>query len=278
MANSISLSEGVRNTLTSLQGTSSMIEKTQFKLSTGRKVNSALDDPSSYFAAKGLTNRAADLAARKDGIVQGIKTVEAALNGLERIEDVLKQMKSLAEQAKATSDTTKRASLMTQFNDLKTQLDSIATDSGYQGVNLISDDADNLVVTFNEDSTSVLTVSGLASDATTGLGVADGANWGNADTAVGNTAIEASLTLIKAAIDEVRSNTQTLGTNAALLNIRKEFTDSLVNTLQGGAASLVNADLNEESANMLALQTRQQLGTTALSMAAQAEQAVLRLF
>ena len=76
----------------------------------------------------------------------------------------------------------------------------------------------------------------------------------------------------------VRQSAQQFGTNASMLQIRADFTTNIINTLKGGASDLINADLNEESANLLSLQTRQQLSTTALSLSAQADQAVLRLF
>jgi flagellin-like hook-associated protein FlgL len=63
-----------------------------------------------------------------------------------------------------------------------------------------------------------------------------------------------------------------------MLQIRADFTTNLINTLKGGASDLVNADLNEESANLLSLQTRQQLGTISLSIAQRSEQSILRLF
>ena len=76
----------------------------------------------------------------------------------------------------------------------------------------------------------------------------------------------------------VRQVSQSLGTNSSLLEIRRQFTENLISTLKGGASDLINADLNEESANLLSLQTRQQLGTISLSIAQQSEQSVLRLF
>jgi flagellin len=76
----------------------------------------------------------------------------------------------------------------------------------------------------------------------------------------------------------VRQSAQTFGTNSSMLELRRSFTENIINTLKGGAASLVNADLNEESANLLSLQTRQQLGTISLGIAQQSEQSVLRLF
>ena len=101
--------------------------------------------------------------------------------------------------------------------------------------------------------------------------------WGQTGTAA-ITAINSAIRGIDSALVTVRQVAQELGTNSSMLEIRRNFTEQLVNTLKGGASDLVNADLNEESANLLSLQTRQQLGTISLAIAQQSEQAVLRLF
>jgi flagellin-like hook-associated protein FlgL len=269
----VTLSSGVSNTLLSLQKTSKNIETTQYKLSTGKKVNSAIDDPLSYFQARSLTNRANDLLARKDQIEQGIKTVEAAIQGLESIEETLQQMKALADQAKSSSDTSEKESLRAQYSNLYSRLTDLADDAGYHGTNLIKEGPDDLEVKFNEDGSNDMTISGLASSSNDlSLTNAAANDWNTANN------IDNALNSLDAAISTVRTNTRTLGSELSFLQIRSDFTSELVNTLETGAGQLVNADLNEESANMLALQTRQQLGTSALSIASQSEQAVLRLF
>ena len=86
------------------------------------------------------------------------------------------------------------------------------------------------------------------------------------------------VTSLDTALTTLRTKSQTLGSNVALLQTRLEFTESYVSTLQSGSDKLTLADLNEEGANLLALQTRQQLGISALSFAGQAEQGILALF
>ena len=76
----------------------------------------------------------------------------------------------------------------------------------------------------------------------------------------------------------MRTQSQGFGSNLSTVQIRQDFTKAMINTLHTGADNLTLADTNEEGANLLALQTRQQLSTTALSLASQADQAVLRLF
>ena len=154
------------------------------------------------------------------------------------------------------------------------QIDGLANDASYQGQNLIQATPDNLVVDFNEDSSSQLTVLGIDSTTgTAGINVAGAVGSFAADTD-----IDAALTATRAALTTLRTNAATLGSNNAVLQTRLDFTEDLVNTLEEGAGKLTLADLNEESANLLSLQTRQQLGLNSLSLAAQSERAILNLF
>ena len=168
-------------------------------------------------------------------------------------------------------NSTVRAGLQGDYNLQLTQIDQLAKDSGYNGINLLN--GDNLKIIFNESGSSNLNIAGT--DATsTGLGLAQ-AN-GNSLQADAN--IDVTLQSIEAALTTLRTKASGFGSNNTTVQIRQDFIKNLVNTLQTGADSLVLADPNEEGANMLALQTRQQLSTTALSLSAQADQAVLRLF
>jgi len=274
MADTVELSAAIRSNLLTLSRTSDLIEQTQSRLSTGLRVSSALDDAAAFFAARGLTNRANDLSALKDNIDQGISTIEAAINGIEAITELIEQAKGLAITAKATGDTNERSSLAVQFNALLTQIDSLANDSSFGGTNLLQASPDNLTVTFNEDGSSALTISGIdTSTATSGLNVAGATNNFAGDTDINN-----AITSVNVALTTLRSNAATLGSNATVLQTRLNFTEDLVNTLIGGAGKLTLADLNEESANLLALQTRQQLGINSLSLAAQSERSILALF
>lgn len=273
----VSLSAGVRQTLGTLQKSASDINTVQNRLATGLRVTSALDNPTNFFAAKSLNNRAADLSGLQDSMGQGISTIKAASDALTAIEDTLNQMKGLADQAKSlgtdSAGTIERSTLATQFDTLMTRLDNITSDATYKGVNLIKASPDNLSVKFNESGTSTMSVSGSDMTASTGLGIAN---------AVGSWATNANVTDaaddITAAITEVRTQQKTFGSELSFLQIRSDFTNNMVRTLKEGAGKLVNADLNEEGANMLSLQTKQSLATTSLSMTTQAEQSVLRLF
>jgi len=297
MSNEITLSTATRTNLLSLQNTSTLIGVTQQRLATGLKVNNALDDALAFFRARNLNSRAEDLSAIKDQINGGVSVLTTATQGLESIESVLKQMKALAQSAIAAPESTTRAKLASQFNELRTQVDAIAFDSSFNGINLLKNDprhflggADQLTVRFNERTDpkqiNQLIISGLkASDytaivASSAVTVGTYGNtlvWGQTGTAAIK-AITAAISAIDSALVTVRESAQQFGTNASMLQIRADFTTNIINTLKGGASELVNADMNEESANLLSLQTRQQLGTISLSIAQRSEQSILRLF
>ena len=268
----IVLSNGVRSNLLQLQQTSNLITSTQTKLATGKRVNSALDNPNNYFTAQGLDNRANDLSNLLDSMSSGINTIQAANNGISAITKLVQSAQSLTSQAQQTTDTTVRASLATQFDALLTQIGQLAGDSGFNGINLLG--GNNLTVQLDETNNSTTTVSGVDyTNATTGLGISASANsWAaNGDITAASTALTAALTTL-------RTESQTLGSSLSTVQIRQDFTKATISTLQTGSSDLTLADSNQEGANLLALQTRQQLSTTALSLASQADQNVLKLF
>jgi flagellin-like hook-associated protein FlgL len=266
----IALTAGMRANLSSLQNTSKLFDTTQTRLASGKKVNTALDDPIAYFAAKGYMDRANDLSGLKDSMNEAIQTVKAADAGITAIIDLIAQAKSIANSALATTSTTERSSYAAQFDSLRGQITDLAEDAGYKGVNLLQNG--NLTVYFNESSTNSLSITGFSADAA-GLSVAVSAgNWA-ADANV-NTAI----TNLNTASATLRTQSKSLSNNLAVVNTRLEFTANMINTLTGGADKLTLADMNEEGANLLMLQTRQALSTTSLSLSSQAAQSVLRLF
>ena len=267
----ITLTSGMRANLVSLQNTNSLLETTQKRLASGKKVNSALDDPVAYFTSLAHEQRASDLASRKDEMSEAVQTIKAADAGVQSINTLIAAAKSLASSA-LSADSTTAGTLEAQFNTVLTQINEMAGDSGYKGVNLLGGTSVSLTVKFDETGASKLGITGFdASTATTGLDIT-AANWTSA------TAIEASITELDAAKDTLRTQSSKLANNLGIITARQEFTQGMINVLKDGAAGLTNADMNEEGANMLMLQTRQALGTTSLSLASQAAQSVLRLF
>ena len=275
---SITLTSGMRQNLVSLQKTNNLMELTQTRLASGKKVNTALDDPVKYFAALGHTNRASDLAARKSEMGEGIQTIKAANNGIEAIVSLIDSAKSTAQSAAAidvcatasSQNATDRSALADQFNEMMNQIDTLAADSGYKGINLLA--SGELTVEYDENGDSSSTITGFDGTAS-GLSIADATGaW------VAATDVSDAIDDLDTAKATLRSKSQTLSSSLSTITTRQDFTKNMINTLEDGASSLVNADMNEEGANMLMLQTRQALGTTSLSLASQAAQSVLRLF
>lgn len=481
----VTLSAAVRSSLLSLQNTTSLIDRTQGRLSTGLKVAGPIDDPVAYFQAKALDDRVYDFTEKKNGIDQGISTLSAALDGVNSIEALVRQLKGIGNSMKSAS-ATQFTNLITQYNDLRTQINNLATDASYQGTNLINGTGETLSVEFSDLTAATLSINSVdLTVATTGLDVGQvvaytagavyvshgasstidsiaGTTWAglthtgsvtftweggtqsytagasfsvtyggqtlsvvsnesvtlnsgdtftvNVDSAAGTTgysvvandyldagiahsaavsavalsgtqtltwngasvttdtsttytlthgggsitlnfnsatvltsgatfvvgvassldssetavvgafvtaalassdaaqastasvglqiatavdastvtnryvssgdttAITRAIAELDSALTTLRSQASVLGSNVALLQTRLDFTERYVNTLGEGSSKLTLADLNTEGANLLALQTRQQLGIQALAFAGQAEQSILRLF
>lgn len=418
----VTLSKAVRNSLLNLQSTAEAMGKTQQRLATGLRVNSALDNPTNYFTAQSLNARSSDLGNLLDSVSNAIQTVEAADNGIKAITKLVQTAQSTARQAlqdksntsvttetagaavtgatdKATAEATalisagafkagdsisftstnattgvstsytytigagdtvedlvnginssgsisasvsdtgvlsvsteganslsivatavattaanpnyadagilrlgftsdatttaasdgltetatvnqaaagtgasaNRAALAEQFNDILDQIDALSGDSGFNGVNLLGGNTESLKVTFNEDGSSSITISGVDVSAA-GLGLTDAVDFSS------DAEIEGKLTDLSDALSGLRSQASSFGSNLSVIETRQDFTKNMISTLETGAANLTLADTNEEAANLLALQTRQQLSSTALSLASQADQQVLRLF
>ena len=356
---SITLTASMRTNLASLKSIQSQMDSTQERLSTGKKVNSAIDNATSYYQSRSLTNRASDLESLLDSMGQGIQTIEAANQGIEAVTSYIEQLKSVANSAYALDPNsgtyeTQIQSYMEQFNTIQDEIEKLIDDSSYQGVNLLK--GGTLTVTFNETRTNKFVVQGqdvitgmnisgtdtwtaeptgemktvevkttaeitLDDDATTKLkagqtvykdadaatlyvkheGVfyviasADastgtktgGAGITDADVVVNTTeepvesymaSIDETLTSISNATDYLRSYANELGNNYSIIQTRQDFTEALIDVLETGSDDLVLADMNEESANYLALQTRQQLAINSLSLASQSAQSILSLF
>ncbi len=376
----ITLTTGIRQNLLSLQQTSNDLTTTQEALATGKKVNSAADNPSSYFTSQNLNQTANSLSALLDQIGQGSQTINAATDGLTGLTSLLQQALSTAQQAQSaswtvaatttgsasvgtvasagtlvidvgtstysvtiaasatlaqveadinnttglgsngivsatddgsghlvltsneppigftiaanatsaalgitTSSTTNnvaigqsstRSTLQTNFNNLLTQINQLASDSGYNGINLLA--GDSLTIDFNPTGTSTLTIQGVTfNSAGLGLSAVSGTA---ASSFQSDQQLATTVAQINAALATVQTQTETFGTNASTITTRETFETALINTLQTGATNLVVADQNQESANLLTEQTQQQLEISALSIANQANQSVLKLF
>ncbi|WP_460449106.1 flagellin N-terminal helical domain-containing protein [Alsobacter sp. SYSU BS001988] len=282
MAN-IALSAGIRDTLLTIQQTAAAASQAQTRLATGRKVNSAVDNPLAYFAAADLTNRSSDLSGLQDSMQQAVRTVSAATTGIDGITKMMQTAQGIANSAAATTDVTTRESLRSQFNSLMDQADELMKNSGYGGVNLLN--GDKTTVSFDRQAaTATLSLQAnsgtslTASNLGVATAVANGWSNGASGDTTGDAAIKSQLTNLTKALTTLRTVASSLGANQAIITARQDFTKSMISTLQSGADDWTLADLNEEGAKLTSLNTRSQLAQTALSLSSQRDQAVLRLF
>jgi len=272
MSVSIQLNSSMRANLIALQQTGNLMGITEERLATGKRVNSAVDDAQSYFSARQNTSKADALSSLKLDINEGLEKVKTALTAIDSATTILNQMKSLGNQAKATSSPTTRADLASQFDELMSQLAGIMSkDATYKGTNLLAAD-NNLTIQFNEDNTTNITINGV--DTTTNAYTPDATagNWAN------DADVTTALTQVTAAIKNLDTLSVKFASFSTFIQTRMDFTTSMININKDGASNLTSADMNEESANLLALQTRNQLATKSLGISNQAAQSILNLF
>ena len=282
----VSLTSSMRSNLVSLQQTAQLMGQSQERLSTGKKVNSALDNPANFFAARGHTERANLLNGLKDNIGEAIQTVKAADKAVTAITKMIEGLRGQLSQARtALGDSQSSGTLLdgvaSGYNTMLEQINNLVSDSTYKGLTFLSGSTE-LTVNFNETATTSLVMSGFDGSAS-GLGISGGTDigatpgLGSGDIGDADKIDDVEETL-NDALATLRKESATLANNLTILSVRQTFITDMVNTLTEGADKLTLADTNEEGANMLMLQTRQALGTTSLSLASQAAQSVLRLF
>jgi len=164
-----------------------------------------------------------------------------------------------------------RKTMATQFNEMLRQIDQTIQDSGYGGVNLLQ--GQDLKVTFNETGSSAITIAGVNYTANGEMGIADATN-----DFISNDDVQAAMANLKRATDKITAQSSVFASNLTVIQNRSTFTKNMIDTLKEGSDALTMADQNEESTNLLTLNTRQQLAQTTLSLAAQSDAAVTRLF
>ncbi len=300
MSNSITLSASQRTNIATLKDITSLSNRTAERLTSGKKINTVADGPVGYFVNQSLQNRADDFKVHKDYIDQGISSLTAALNATQAIDEVLSQMKGLAEAAKAQSQT-ERVTTTEQFETLGTQISKLVEDASYNGYNLLSEKNNNLTVKFSDKTGSSVVVGAYDFNSTTAgdtkalFGAANAAynaagNFVGISILMGDTGferigdnntlialVETTISGVNTALSNLRAASNVLGSNVALLKTRLDFTDNYAQTLSVGGDKLTLADMNEEGANLTALQTRQQLGIQSLAVSGTQARSVLTL-
>jgi flagellin len=273
--NSVNTNIGAMVALQNLNKTSSQLGEVQNRINTGLKVGSAKDNGAIWAIAQNQRSNSGALNAVKDSLQRSISTVDVALSAGESISDTLLQMK---EKALAASDTTLDAASRTALNDdfkaLRDQLTKVVNNAEFNGANMIK-------------ATTPTTVAALASaDGVNKITVAaqslalGGANVTVAATAsIGTqTTAAAMIATITTSIANVSSALSKLGTGSKALSSHFSFVSKLQDTIDAGVGNLVDADLAKESARLQSLQTKQQLGIQALSIANSSSSSLLGLF
>jgi flagellin len=276
MVDSVNTNVGAMIALENLNLTQSQLQKTQNIISTGLKVSTAKDDGSTWAIAQNQRAQVLSLDAVKDSLSRGQSSLDVAISAGTSISNLLTQMKSKALAASDQGlDATSRLALNDQFQSMRDQITTIVNNASFNGTNMIQSGGATIYALANADGTSKITVQ--SQDLSLG-----GANL---TTNVGTTASIGTATIastmvayLQTAIDNVSAALAKLGTGSTALDTHQMFIATLQDTLNQGISNLVDADLAKESATLQALQTKQQLGVQALSIANQAPSGLLSLF
>ena len=270
MTFSINTNVGAFVALQQLNKTTSQLEVTQLRITTGLRVNGPKDDASNFAIATRLRGDIKGIESVKIALATGDSIVNVAISAGKSIADLLTDMKAKVMQAnQAGLDSASRTALNNDFTSLRDQLTTIVVSAEFNNTSLITSGAGNLTVLSTVDG-STITVSAQAMDITT-LGI-------SASVLNTSSGASAALTSINSAINSVADKLASLGSSAKRIEVQSEFTQQLINILKEGLGNLIDADLAEESAHLQALQIKQQLGVQALAIANSGPQSILALF
>ena len=272
--NSINTNMGAMVALQSLNATNSQLETAQNQISTGLRVSGPQDDGSIWAIAQGQRSQVSALGAVTDSLNRASSVLDVAVTAGQTISDLLNQMKSKALEASDTSlSTSDRAAINSDFKALVTQIKNSVSNASFDGANMIQTGGTTLYALSGPGGTNKLTLAAQSLALGGGnLTVTAGSSF--------STATQASnlLTTINASITNVNSAVAKLGTEANSVTTNLTFVSNLSNTLTSGIGNLVDADVAAESATLQALQTKQQLGVQALSIANSSSSNLLSLF
>ncbi len=277
MTNSINTNVGAMVALENLNATNSSLQVTQNRISTGLKVSSATDNGATWAVAQNERATVNALGSVQDSLNRGISTVDVAVSAGQTISDLLNQMKAKALAATDNSATTSDISnYANDFTALRNQIGKIVSTSDFNGVNMIKTSGSSVFALASASGSIKVTVAaanfGLGNSGGALATVTAGANFTSHATA------SAVLAAVNTAITAVNAAVAKLGTGVNALQSQLSFVQSQSDTLTTGIGNLVDADVAKESANLTALQTKQQLGVQALSIANSSNSVLLSLF
>jgi flagellin len=274
MTSSINTNVAAMLAIQNLNRTSADLNVTQTRISTGQKVSSAKDNGAIYAIAQTQRGSSQALNAVRESLQRGQSTVDVALAAGETISDLLNQMKEKAlSAADSQLSTASRAAMASDFASLRDQITKAVNNASFNGANLLKTGATAIAALADESGSSKLTVAAqimaLGGSIVT---VTSSTTVGTATLAAGN------LSLVSKSIDNVALALSKLGTGSKALSTHLSFVNKLQDAIDAGVGNIVDADLAKESAKIQALQTKQQLGFQALSIANQGPSSLLSLF
>jgi flagellin len=274
--NSVNTNTGAMVALQNLNSTNQELMNTQLRINTGKKVASAKDNGAIWAIAQNQKATSQSLNSVRESLQRGQSTVDVAISAGETVSDLLLQMKEKALAASDTTlDTNSRTALNDDFTSLRDQISKAVNNADFNGANMVKGTSPSTVAALaNADGSSVITVAAQSLDLGTG------ALTTISTTATINTqsAAAAMISALDTAITATSSALSKLGTGSKSLASHLNFVNKLQDSLDAGIGNLVDADLAKESAKLQALQTKQQLGIQALSIANQSSSILLGLF
>ena len=274
LSNSVNTNVGAMVALQNLNATNMELSQTQSRINTGKRVASAKDNGAIWAIAQTQRGTSQALNAVKDSLDRGSSTIDVAIAAGESVSDLLLQMKEKALAASdSTLDTTSRSALNEDFKALRDQIAKVVSNADFNGSNLIKTGATAIAALANADGTSKITVA--AEIMALGGSIVTVAAAGSIGTA---TLATAMITTVSTSITNTGAALARLGTKSKAYASHLTFVGKLQDSLDGGVGNLVDADLAKESAKLQALQTKQQLGIQALSIANSSSQSLLSLF
>ncbi len=269
--NSINTNQGALIALQNLNSTNQETAQVQQRISTGKKVGSAKDNGAIWATAKNQSSTASSLNAVKDSLQRGQSTIDVALAAGDTITDLLGKMKEKALAASDTSlNTASFNALKADFESLRDQVTKAATNAKFNGVSIADGTTTKLTFLANADG-SGFTVNAQALTLT-GIGLATNSTFATA------TAAKTMIATVSTALGTATNKLASLGTASTGLDTHLTFVGKLQDSLEAGVGNLVDADLAKESARLQSLQTKQQLGIQALSIANSSSSSILSLF
>ncbi len=274
MAFSVNTNAAALDALQNLNRTSASLEKVQTAINTGLSVASSKDNSAIFAIAQTLRADVSGIRAATSSIDRALSSIDVAIAAGEAVSDLLIEMKEKAVAAKDGGlDTASRTALNNDFAQLRNQITSIVQNAEFNGTNVVENNGDSIVAITNDDGSNTITIAGQ--DLSLGGGNVTITSAQSIGTAA---AASTAVTNIESSIANVNTSLSRLGSGANRLELQAQFVARLRDAIEVGIGNLVDADLAKESANLQALQVKQQLGLQALSIANQAPQAVTGLF